>query len=100
MIAQLMGTADQVQVTILYDAEFIDTDELKLALEEAADKAVDEEQRLLEHISMTDNLDVDSEIDFDVFARIEGIIKEKFGDDPDRLKCMTNSIVQVWTLRL
>ncbi len=98
MIAQLMGTADQVQVTILYDSEFINTDELKLALEETAEKAVDEEQRLLEHVSMSENLDADSEIDFDVFARIEELIKKKFGTE--NLQCMTNSIVQVWTMRL
>lgn len=99
-IIQLMGMQDQVQVTILFDAHFIATDELKLALEEAADKAVDEEQRLLEHVSMSENLDADSEIDFDVFARIEEIIKEKFGDNPDRIKYKTNDIIQVWTPRL
>lgn len=99
-IVQLMGMQDQVQVTILYDAHFINTDELKSALEEAAEKAVDEEQRVLEHVSMSENLDADSEIDFDVFARIEEIIKEKFGDSPDRIKYMTNDIIQVWTTRL
>lgn len=97
-IIQLMGTGDQVQITILYDSNVIDIEDIKFFMEEAADKAADEEAVVTSRIAESSEPDLEEgDMDFDIFARIEELFKEKYGDN---IICMTDDIDQVWTRRL